>query len=115
MSKVKPLRRRTLNLDQMHYKTLKLIRETRKQLRRMPHEPGMNDEEFIREILNPLQEQIEADREILKMQGWPEGQANEIKPMASEESCPFASPHHYCAICKADPCPLGLGSKHQPN
>lgn len=64
---VKPLRKRTMTLEQMQVRTLKFLNLCRKQLQRMPHEPGLNDTEFIEQVVNPFRNDILQDRDVLKM------------------------------------------------
>ena len=63
---VKPLKSRTLPLDELQMKTLDLIRKLRLQLIAAPWETGMNDQEFLDQIVKPLEDKIHADRELLK-------------------------------------------------
>ena len=65
--KVKPLRSRTMTLDQLQLETLDLIRKVRFQLQRQGYEEGMSDEEFMEQIVEPLEHKIYADRHILRM------------------------------------------------
>lgn len=67
MSKVKPLKRRIMTLDELRAKTLDMIRCCRKQFRKGPYEDGMTDEEFIDDVLNDFECQINCDIEMEKI------------------------------------------------
>ncbi len=67
MSKVKPLKKRTMTLDKLQLQTLNVIRRARFQLSRPAHENNMSDAEFIEQVLEPLETDIHQDRQILKM------------------------------------------------
>lgn len=66
MSTVEPLKARTMSLAKLQLATLDLIRKTRFQLGRQAHEEGMSDGQFIDEILEPLEQQIYADRVVIR-------------------------------------------------
>lgn len=61
----RPLRRRTLSLDQLQMVVLRLIRKVRNQMNRSAHEPGLSDSEFAEQVLDPLESMVRQDREIL--------------------------------------------------
>ena len=63
---VEPLRARTMGLSTLQLETLDLCRKTRFQLGRQAHEDGMSDEEFLREIVESLEQRIYADRVVLR-------------------------------------------------
>lgn len=63
--KVEPLRSRTMTLGELQLKTLDLIQHLRFQLQRQAHQDGTTDEEFIEQFVEPLEEQIYADRYVL--------------------------------------------------
>lgn len=67
MSELKPLTKRTMTLDELQRRALKVLRLTYKQFRRMPHEGGMSDEEFIEKVLVPLEIDIRQDREMIEI------------------------------------------------
>lgn len=64
---VKPLTKRTMTLNDLQLRTLDVIRKVRFQLGRAAHENGMSDDEFIEEVLEPLETDIYQDRQMLKM------------------------------------------------
>ena len=64
---VKPLRKRTMTLNQLQMQTLDLIRKLRFQLNRKACDDGMSDNEFLEQIVDPLETAIYQDREISKM------------------------------------------------
>lgn len=66
--KVEPLRKRTLTLEQLQRKTLKVLRLVRKHLNSQPWKDGtMTDDEFLEAIIEPLESEIVADRHVLGM------------------------------------------------
>lgn len=64
---VEPLKARTMTLGKLQLATLDLIRKVRFQLNRQAHDEGMSDAEFLEEIVEPLEQVIYADREVLRM------------------------------------------------
>lgn len=64
---VKPLKRKTLTLNELQLETLNTIRLVRFQLGRQAHEDGMSDAEFDERVLAPLETRIVQDRSVLKM------------------------------------------------
>ena len=64
---VKPLRARTMTLDELRQRTLDLIKATRKQFRRHSWQDGMSDEEFIDKVLGQLEHQIKGDIDAEKI------------------------------------------------
>lgn len=56
-----------MTLEQLQRRTLKFLRAVSHQLQKMPHEEGLNDTEFIEQVVNPFRNDIKADREMLKM------------------------------------------------
>jgi hypothetical protein len=64
---VKPLTRRTMTLSELQLRTANFLRLVKFQLRRMPHQDGLNDEEFIAQQVEPFETDIYQDRQILKM------------------------------------------------
>jgi len=53
MGRIKPLKSRTMKLDELQKATLKLYQQVRRQMNRQPWQGGMSDGEFLdREILN---------------------------------------------------------------
>ena len=67
-AKVKPLRKRTMTLDALQVRTLDVLKKVRKQFNRAGWEPsGMSDKEFIDKVVEPLQIDIQQDREMLAM------------------------------------------------
>lgn len=64
---VEPLKKRTMTLSQLQVKTLDVLRKVKFQLRRQGYEGGMSDEEFIEQILEPLETNIYQDRVVIKM------------------------------------------------
>jgi hypothetical protein len=67
MPDVKPLRARIHTLNQLQLETLDLIRKVRFQFQHSPHDPGMNDTEFLEQVVQPLEDKIYQDREMAKM------------------------------------------------
>ena len=67
MSKVKPLTKKTMTLNELQLRTLKVLRLVRSQLNRQAHEGGMSDTEFTENVLDPLETEIKQDRYVLKM------------------------------------------------
>jgi hypothetical protein len=64
---VKPLKKKTMTLNQLQVRTLDVLRKVRIQLRRAGWEGGMSDEEFVSEVVERLETDIYQDRQILKM------------------------------------------------
>lgn len=67
MRKVKPLKKRTMTLNQLQLRTLDVLRQVRFQLGRQGFEDGMSDNEFISKILEPIETDIYQDRQVLRM------------------------------------------------
>jgi hypothetical protein len=67
-SKVEPLRRKVMTLEQLQNRTLKVLKLTIKQFGKGPHEDGMSDNEFIHDVLEELDMDIRHDQDILKLQ-----------------------------------------------
>lgn len=61
---VTPLKERIHTLNQLQLETLDLIRKVRLQFQHLPHDPGMNDTEFLEQVVQPLEDKIYRDREI---------------------------------------------------
>jgi hypothetical protein len=66
MSKVRPLKKKTMTLSQLQLRTLDVLRKVRFQFRRQGFEDGMSDSEFIDKVLEPFATDIYQDRQILK-------------------------------------------------
>ncbi len=64
MSKVRPLKAKVQTLEELRFSALDFIKKVRKQLQHSPYQPGMNDTEFIDEVLSPFEENIRTDREM---------------------------------------------------
>jgi hypothetical protein len=56
-----------MTLSTLQMQTLDLIRKLRFQLQRSPHEIGLNDTEFLEQIVQPLENKIYHDRAVLRM------------------------------------------------
>ena len=67
MKKVKPLKSKTMTLNELQLRTLNFLRLVRFQFNRQAHEEGMSDGEFIEQVLDPLETTIYQDRQVLKM------------------------------------------------
>ena len=65
-SKVRPLTKKTMTLSQLQLRTLDVLRKVRFQFKRQGHEDGMTDEEFLDNVLEPLETDIYQDRHVLK-------------------------------------------------
>lgn len=65
--RVKPLKSRTMTLNELQLETLDLIRKVRFQFNKNPYEEGMTDDEFLDQVVWPLESQIYSDRAVLKM------------------------------------------------
>ena len=63
---VEPLRARTMGVSKLQLAILDLCRKTRFQFGRQAHEDGMSDEEFLHEIVEPLEQRIYQDRAVLR-------------------------------------------------
>ena len=64
---VRPLKKKTMTLNDLQLRTLDVIRKVRFQFNRAAHEDGMSDSEFIEKFVDPLIEVIYQDRQVLKM------------------------------------------------
>lgn len=64
---VTPLRSKTMTLNELQLETLDLLRKVRFQFNRAAHEDGMSDNEFLDQIVDPLETKIYQDRQVLKM------------------------------------------------
>lgn len=62
MAKVPPLKSTIHTLDELQLETLNLCRKVRFQLQHHAHQSGLNDTEFLEQIVSPLEEKIYADR-----------------------------------------------------
>ena len=67
MNEVKPLKKKTMTLNELQLRTLDVIRKARFQLGRSAHDNGMSDDEFIEQVLETLETEIYQDRHVLKM------------------------------------------------
>lgn len=67
MSDVTPLRKKTMTIDEVQKKTLKLIKEVRKHLSTPTHVSGVTDTEFDDRFLGTLETEIRNDIEYRKM------------------------------------------------
>lgn len=56
-----------MTLEQLQRRTLRVLKRVVRQFNRMPHEGGLNDIEFIEQVLDPLRNDIQSDRDVLKM------------------------------------------------
>lgn len=66
-AKVPSLKCRTMSLDRLQKETLRVLRLARKQFNRAAYEDGLSDNEFIREVLEPLMHSIRTDRAVIRM------------------------------------------------
>lgn len=64
---IEPLKSRTMTLDELRKRTLKLIRDVRKQLHRKPWQAGPTDNEFESTVLYELEADIKQDIEVERM------------------------------------------------
>lgn len=67
MTKPKPLKKKTMTLNQLQLRTLDVLRRVRFQFGRQAHEEGMSDSEFIDRFVEPLETDIHQDRYVLRM------------------------------------------------
>lgn len=67
MSDITPLRKKTMTIDEIQKKTLKLIKEVRKHLSTPTHVSGVTDTEFDDRFLGTLETEIRNDIEYRKM------------------------------------------------
>lgn len=67
MGNDQPLKKRTMTLNELQMRTLDVLRKVRFQFGHAPHEYGMNDDEFIDSVVEPLETDIYQDRQILKL------------------------------------------------
>lgn len=56
-----------MTLNELQMRTLDVIRKARFQLRGSAYENSMSDEDFIEQVLEPLETDIIQDRHMLKM------------------------------------------------
>lgn len=64
---VKPLKKRTMTLDELRKRTKRTLNLCRKQLRKAPYEIGLTDEEFIESHIDPLLMDIWQDTQMEKI------------------------------------------------
>ena len=64
---VKPLTKRTMTLEQLQKRTIKVLQQCRKRLRTPPYAVESTDEEFIYDVIETLIIDIKQDRDMLKM------------------------------------------------
>lgn len=64
---VEPLKKRTMTIEQLRKRTKRVLNQCRKQFLKTPYEPGMSDEEFIDEVINPLLTDIWQDTQMEKI------------------------------------------------
>lgn len=64
MSKVRPLKAKVQTLQELRFSALHFIKKVRKQLQHSPYQEGMNDQEFIDNVVNPFEEKIRTDRDM---------------------------------------------------
>lgn len=64
MSKVRPLKVKVQTLQELRFSALHFIKKVRKQLQHSPYQEGMNDQEFIDQVVNPFEEKIRTDRDM---------------------------------------------------
>lgn len=70
MSKVKPLTRRTMTLEDLQERVLKVLKQTRAQFNRPAWNGKETDREFIDRVLVALDHDIRTDRIVLKRKGY---------------------------------------------
>lgn len=56
-----------MTLNELQLRVVDVLRKARFQLRRQAHETGMSDEEFIDDVLTPLEDDVYQDRKVLQM------------------------------------------------
>lgn len=79
----KPLTKRTMTLKQLQSRALSVLRQVRRQFNRMPHEGGLSDNEFLEQVIEPLEIDIRQDRDILKRSNsTSEGKSNALPKRA---------------------------------
>lgn len=66
-TKVAPLRARTMTLEQLQKRTLKVLRLVRKQFNRAAHEDGLSDKEFLDQVVDVLEWDIKSDIAVLNI------------------------------------------------
>lgn len=66
MAKVRPLKKRTMTLDELQRRTLDVLDRTRDQFYRPGWQDGKSDDEFVRDVVQKLIIDIKQDRAILK-------------------------------------------------
>jgi len=67
MTTVRPLKSKTMTIDELRTSVLTFMRQTRKQFNRAAHDEGMSDNEFLSHVLDPLEYRIRADRDVEAM------------------------------------------------
>ena len=65
-TKVKPLTKKTMTLNELQLRTLDVLRKVKFQFGRQAHEDGMSDSEFMDQVIDPLSTDIYQDRRVLK-------------------------------------------------
>lgn len=64
---VKPLKKRTMALDELQRRTINVLKKCRKRLRTPPYAVESTDEEFIYDVIESLIIDIQQDRQMLKI------------------------------------------------
>lgn len=64
MTKVRPLKAKVHTLEELRFFTLDFIKKVRKQLQHSPYQEGMNDQEFLDQVVNQFEEKIRNDRDM---------------------------------------------------
>ena len=67
MTPPKPLQSRTFSYEELQEATLEFIKKVYAQLYKAPHEDGLSDNEFVSEVIGPLESKIRADQDVIKM------------------------------------------------
>lgn len=63
---VEPLKAKTMTLEELQLRTIDLIKQVRKQLKRAHFEEGMTDNDFMRNVLEPFEHDIKTDRYVIR-------------------------------------------------
>ena len=67
MRQVEPLKSKTMTLQELQKRTLKVLKLVRKQFNRAAHEDGMSDTEFLDKVVGSLEWDIKSDRAVEKL------------------------------------------------